>query len=114
METEHDPRTTKTGPGSPFRSRIEPVFGMGFGELVLILVIVVVVFGSTRLPNLGDTLRDEVRRAQLRDLRDDRLRRIFPGVDRRPWTFSEWTLVVVAVALAALIVANTISPPHLR
>ena len=29
-------------------------FGMGFGELILILVIVVVVFGATKLPQLGD------------------------------------------------------------
>jgi len=31
-------------------------FGMGFGELVLILLIVVVVFGATKLPQLGDGL----------------------------------------------------------
>jgi sec-independent protein translocase protein TatA len=31
-------------------------FGMGFGELVLILVIVTVVFGATKLPQLGDGL----------------------------------------------------------
>ena len=31
-------------------------FGMGFGELVLILVIVMVVFGATKLPQLGDGL----------------------------------------------------------
>jgi sec-independent protein translocase protein TatA len=29
---------------------------MGFGELVLILLIVVVVFGATKLPQLGDGL----------------------------------------------------------
>ena len=32
-------------------------FGMGFGELVLILIIVVVVFGATKLPQLGDGVR---------------------------------------------------------
>jgi sec-independent protein translocase protein TatA len=32
------------------------MFGMGFGELVLILLIVVVVFGATKLPQLGDGL----------------------------------------------------------
>src|SRR5262249_9212411 len=37
------------------RSRHMP-FGMGFGELVLILLIVVVVFGATKLPQLGDGL----------------------------------------------------------
>jgi len=31
-------------------------FGMGFGELILILIIVVVVFGATKLPQLGDGL----------------------------------------------------------
>jgi sec-independent protein translocase protein TatA len=31
-------------------------FGMGLGELVLILLIVVVVFGATKLPQLGDGL----------------------------------------------------------
>jgi sec-independent protein translocase protein TatA len=36
----------------------EPImpFGMGFGELVLVLIIVVVVFGATKLPQLGDGL----------------------------------------------------------
>jgi sec-independent protein translocase protein TatA len=29
---------------------------MGFGELVLVLIIVVVVFGATKLPQLGDGL----------------------------------------------------------
>jgi sec-independent protein translocase protein TatA len=32
------------------------MFGLGFGELVLILLIVVVVFGATKLPQLGDGL----------------------------------------------------------
>ena len=32
------------------------MFGMGFGELVLVLLIVVVVFGATKLPQLGDGL----------------------------------------------------------
>ena len=31
-------------------------FGLGFGELVLILIIVVVIFGATKLPQLGDGL----------------------------------------------------------
>ncbi len=31
-------------------------FGMGFGELLLVLIIVVVVFGATKLPQLGDGL----------------------------------------------------------
>ena len=38
---------------------MQPVFavlGMGFQELVLILVIVVVLFGATKLPQLGEGL----------------------------------------------------------
>lgn len=31
-------------------------FGLGMGELVMILVIVTVVFGATKLPQLGDGL----------------------------------------------------------
>jgi sec-independent protein translocase protein TatA len=31
-------------------------FGLGFGELVIILLIVTVVFGATKLPQLGDGL----------------------------------------------------------
>jgi sec-independent protein translocase protein TatA len=31
-------------------------FGMGFRELVLVLIIVVVVFGAAKLPQLGDGL----------------------------------------------------------
>jgi sec-independent protein translocase protein TatA len=36
-------------------------FGLGFGELVIILVIVVVVFGATKLPQLGDGLGKAIR-----------------------------------------------------
>ena len=32
------------------------MFGLGAGELVLIVLVVVVVFGSTKLPQLGDGL----------------------------------------------------------
>jgi len=38
-----------------YRCRVMP-FGMGFGELLLVLIIVVVVFGATKLPQLGDGL----------------------------------------------------------
>ena len=36
-------------------------FGLGFGELVLILTIVLVVFGATKLPQLGDGLGKFIR-----------------------------------------------------
>jgi len=53
-------------------------FGMGFGDLVLILVIVVVVFGATRLPLAGN--RSE-------------------GVPSQPsrWTWADWTLLAAAI-----------------
>jgi sec-independent protein translocase protein TatA len=36
-------------------------FGLGFGELVIILVIVTVVFGASKLPQLGDGLGKAIR-----------------------------------------------------
>jgi sec-independent protein translocase protein TatA len=36
-------------------------FGLGMGELVMILVIVTVVFGATKLPQLGDGLGKAIR-----------------------------------------------------
>ena len=35
--------------------------GIGFGELILILVILVVVFGAGRLPQIGDALGKAIR-----------------------------------------------------
>jgi len=36
-------------------------FGLGMGELVMILLIVTVVFGATKLPQLGDGLGKAIR-----------------------------------------------------
>ena len=36
-------------------------FGLGMGELVMILVIVTVVFGATKLPQLGDGMGKAIR-----------------------------------------------------
>ena len=36
-------------------------FGLGIGELVIILVIVTVIFGATKLPQLGDGLGKAIR-----------------------------------------------------
>lgn len=36
-------------------------FGLGFGEMMIILVIVMVVFGGKKLPQLGDGLGRSIR-----------------------------------------------------
>ena len=37
------------------------MFGLGFPELLLILVIVIVIFGSSRIPELGKGLGEGIR-----------------------------------------------------
>lgn len=37
------------------------MFGLGFGELVVILVIVVLVFGTKRIPELGSSLGEGIK-----------------------------------------------------
>ncbi len=37
------------------------MFGLGFGELALILVIVIVIFGASRIPELGKGLGEGIR-----------------------------------------------------
>ncbi len=37
------------------------MFGMGIGELVVLLVIVLIIFGAGRLPELGDSIGRGVR-----------------------------------------------------
>jgi len=43
------------------KKEISMPFGLGMGELVMILVIVTVVFGATKLPQLGDGLGKAIR-----------------------------------------------------
>jgi hypothetical protein len=66
-------------------------FGMGFGELALVFIIVVIVFGSAKLPSLNEGLR---RRDAGYDVQRE---------ERKPeWTRSEWALVLLTGALATL------------
>jgi sec-independent protein translocase protein TatA len=37
------------------------MFGLGFGELIVILLIVVLIFGAGKLPQLGDALGRSIR-----------------------------------------------------
>jgi hypothetical protein len=71
------------------------MFRMGPGELVVILLIVVAVFGSTKLPQIGEYL--------------ERLLNGEPLVERPDaWTSEDWLLVIAVVALgiAAIVLAH--------
>jgi sec-independent protein translocase protein TatA len=81
-------------------------FGMGFGELVLMLCIVVVAFGAKKLPSLGDGIGDALRRLRDQQGRGEPPRLVFRSKRSRPSTFSEWLLVVAAVVLGAIVIAN--------
>ncbi len=72
------------------------MFGMGFGELVLILIIVVMVFGATRLSPLGDPIQ------------------VSPSRRDKTWSLYEWTLVVAMAGMAALLVASLVTSPRGR
>ncbi len=48
---------TSTGVSPTFQS----MFGLGAGELLIILVIVVVIFGASRLPQLGQGLGEGIK-----------------------------------------------------
>ncbi len=55
-------------------------FGLGMGELVMILVIVTVVFGATKLPALGDGLGKAIKnfKKSIETDTPDRLLRLTP------------------------------------
>ena len=61
-------------------------FGMGFGDLVLILVIIVVVFGATKLPLAGN-------RPEGGQLQASR------------WTWADWALLAAAILSVSVAVA---------
>jgi hypothetical protein len=75
---------------------------MGFGELVLIVLIVVVVFGATRLPGLGDGLA--------RLLRGDE-----PAAPRlllqrqHSWAQKDWAVLTAILLLAAATIALVVT-----
>jgi sec-independent protein translocase protein TatA len=49
------------------------MFGLGFGELLLILVVLVLIFGASKLPQLGQGLGESVKsfRKAFRDVTQD-------------------------------------------
>jgi len=82
---------------------------MGFGELVLILTIVVVVSGATKLPDLRDGLGDGIKR--FRDQmqpRPPRFHLLLRRTSPRRWTVSDWLLALSASAAVAAAIANAL------
>ncbi|HET8724998.1 MAG TPA: twin-arginine translocase TatA/TatE family subunit [Anaeromyxobacteraceae bacterium] len=49
------------------------MFGLGFGELLIILVVLVLLFGASKLPQLGQGLGESVKsfRKAFREVRED-------------------------------------------
>lgn len=78
---------------------------MGFGELVLLLTILVVVLGATKLPQLGDGLGDGIKRFRDRmQPQTPRFHLLLRRTSPRRWTVSDWLLAISAsVAVAAAI-----------
>ena len=81
---------------------------MGFGELVLILIIVVVVFGATKLPQLGDGLGDGIERFRDRQQHAPRLHLLLRRTSLRRWTVSDWLLAISATVAVAAVIANAL------
>jgi|SoiMethySBSTD1v2_1073268.scaffolds.fasta_scaffold12086_11 sec-independent protein translocase protein TatA len=80
---------------------------MGFGELVLILTILVVVFGATKLPQLGDGLGAGIKR--FRDQMQPQAPRVHLVLRRtspRRWTVPDWLLAISAAVAVAAAIAN--------
>jgi energy-coupling factor transporter transmembrane protein EcfT len=67
-------------------------FGAGFGEVFMILLIVLAVFGSTKLPGTENLLR------RLRGPDPMRTRFYAPATAR--WTLVDWLLLATTIALA--------------
>lgn len=74
---------------------------MGFGELVLILIVVVIVFGSTKLPQLGEYLE--------RAMRDRPFESRLLLERRHAWTRWDWLLVVAVAGLGVAAVALSLA-----
>jgi hypothetical protein len=70
------------------------VFNFGPGELVVLLLLVMLVFGPYRLPDLRDRMVEARPRRR--------------PVGSRPWTQSEWLLVAALVLLTAVVLGNAV------
>lgn len=80
-------------------------FGMGFGELVLIAIVIVVVFGSTRLSGLGDGLGHLLRGEEPPPSRLLLER-------RRGWTWPDWAIVILTASMASAALVMLLRSGH--
>ena len=80
----------------------------GTTELLLILVIVVVVFGATKLPRLGERLGPSIERWRRAQMQVAWLQRRSPQTPR-PWTFADWSLILVPAILMVAVIANALA-----
>jgi hypothetical protein len=78
------------------------VFGLGFGELIALSLIVLAAFGGTRLGALAEQ-RETPRRPPPPELRFVRA----PRVGR--WTRADWTRVILAAALGVAAMGSTLA-----
>ena len=78
--------------------------GMGFGEVVLILMIVAVAFGSTKMPGPGDMFGRWMRG-------EDPSQPSAPAQGGGRWTTVDWLLLTTTLAIA---VTLTIAVTHGR
>jgi len=81
---------------------------MGFGELVLILVIVVVVFGATKLPDHAERLGEAIERFRAGPQRIEPPHLLLQRTSRRRWRLFDWLLVGAALVLAAVVITNAL------
>ena len=76
------------------QGRIRLVFTFGPSELVVLLLLVMMVFGPFRLPDLRDRMVEARPRKRV--------------AGSRPWTQSEWLLVAALVLLTAVVLGNAV------
>ena len=62
------------------------MFGLGFGELLVILLVLVLLFGASKLPQLGSGLGEGIRsfRKAFRDVQGDEPERKEPPAKQDP------------------------------
>ena len=88
------------------------MFNLGPAELALILVIVVFVFGSTKLPDLASGLGETIERLRERQ-RVEPAHLLLQRASRGRWSLSDWLLVGAAV-LSVSVAAGALLTAHAR